>query len=608
MAITLRQRTPVKQSLSSARDIAAAIIAAAEQAPEGVRAELDLALGHGVYTLNEPIVLDAAEHPALAGLRLTVRAEDGMRPVFSSLRSIDTRAFVKVKDNIYRYQFEKGEDGKYPVFRDFYCGDTRVPLASGEIFVNPFGLPDRKDRDDPENYKGFYMPYEEVARLAAWDSIAPAEIAMNVEWNCYNAHIERVDLSDTCEHEGKRYARIHLPATENDRLIHEIHPQLDIRNRETFFHNHPAYLTAHTYSYDCKMGVLYYCLPEGESIEYKRFAYPTLENLWILRGMNDVCFEGITFTGTTSKCICENLYYAGQSNKERKFGVLPHAAILTSGVRGFTVTDCTFRDLGGNGILMTNRSVKVRIHSNRFMRVAMSAIIVGNYSKDWTDPNTQNINVEIVNNYLHIIGYEYPSAGGIFVGKVDRLKIMYNTIEKTAYSGITVGWGWSRVEFSLGEQVNIRDAEIAYNHITDFMLKMRDGAAIYVLGANCTWEHEARFNRMHDNYAARELYKDSSKRGYYMDGSSTNWEVWDNVISGVRLPIFSQFHVSGQYTHHNHIHDIYTDYPIDRGNHAPWRDTVLGECYYVAEGLEALLETYPKARMIRDYAGCDLEI
>ena len=287
--------------------------------------------------------------------------------------------------------------------------------------------------------------------------------------------------------------------------------------------------------------------------------------------------------------------------------MFPHAAIVTADVRGFTVNDCTFRDLGGNGILMKDSSTKVRICNSRFHRISMSAMLIGNHTTDWANPQNRNIDIEIINNHLHTIGYEYPAAGGIYVSIVDGLRILHNTIEKTAYSGVTVGWGWSPVSYSLGELVNIRDAEIAYNKIIDFMQLMRDGAAIYVLGANCTWDHEEQFNFMHDNYAERELYRDASKRGYYMDGSSTNWEVYDNVIFGVRLPIFSQFHVPNQYTHHNYIHDIYTDFPIDPGNHAPWRDTIVEDCYYVADR-EALLEEHPKARMIRDFAGCDLEM
>ena len=609
MPITLIKKSTAVEKLDTLEAIEEAIIAAAEEASAENKLEFDVALFQGTYALSRPFTLDAEAHPGLAHTSITIRPSEGMRPVITSLKGIDARAFTKVSDNVYKYQFEKDENGKYPVFRVLYSGGRQLPLAKSNEFIHPFGMPNRKNLADPANEKCLYVPVEEAEQLLAYGDVSSAELTMFLEWEWCSAHVGSIDLSDTREYEGKTYVRLTLAGEEHADFIKHQHGSIDIRNRVFFFVNHPAHLTPDSCCYNCKTGELYYCLPEGERIETKRFSYPTLEQLFILKGLNHVKLEGLTFTGITSKFICENMYYARQSNKEKRLGILfPHAAVLTQNMRDFTVRDCTFRDIDGNGVMMTDSSNKVRIRDSKFYRLSMAGIIVGNHTTAWEDPKNRNFDIEIVNNHLHTIGYEYPAAGAVYVSIVDGLRIMHNTIEKTAYSGVTVGWGWSPVSYSLGEKVNIRDAEIAYNKIIDFMQLMRDGAAIYVLGANCSWDHEGQFNFMHDNYAERELYKDASKRGYYMDGSSTNWEVYRNVIFGVRLPIFSQFHVPNQYTHHNYIHDIYTDYPIDSGNHAPWRDTIVEDCYYVAEGRAALLERYPEARKIRDGAGCDLDI
>lgn len=609
MPIKIAKMTAAVKSLASLADIENEIIAVSEEASAENKLSMDIELFQGVYTLEKPFTLDAEAHPGLAYMSFNIRPTEGMRPVITSLKGIDARAFTPVTDRIYKYQFEKGEDGKYPLFRDFYSGGKQLPIARSEIFIHPFGLPNRKDYGDPINQKCLYVPLEEAQILLDAESVAPAELTMFLEWEWCCAHVGSIDVNDVREYNGKKYVCLTLDGDDHADFIKHQHGCIDIGNREFFFSNHPALLTKpDTYTYNYKTGELYYYLPEGDKIEWKKFSYPTLEQLFVFKGLNNVKLEGLTFTGATSKFICENMYYARQSNKEKRIGVVfPHAAVLTTDVRNFTISDCTFRDLGGNGLLMTDRSTKVRVYDSRFHRISMSAILIGNHTTEWENPKNRNIDIEIVNNHLNTIGYDYPAAGGIYVSIVDGLRILHNTIEKTAYSGVTVGWGWSPVSYSLGEKVNLRDVEIAYNKIIDFMQLMRDGAAIYVLGANCTWDHEEQFNFMHDNYAERELYRDASKRGYYMDGSSTNWEVYDNVIFGVRLPIFSQFHVANQYTHHNYIHDIYTDFPIDPGNHAPWRDTIVEDCYYV-EDREALLEKYPKARMIRDFAGCDLEI
>ncbi len=607
MAIYVAKKTTELERLTNMEEVEAKILAIAAEADAEHRADVVIELDQGAYNLKRPMVLDAAEVPGLAYINLTLRPKDGMRPAIAGLVGISGRDFVQVEGNVYKYQFEADEDGKYPVFRDLYIGHTRVPLAVGEVFVHPFGFANRADKSDPENYKGLYIPYAEAERLAKAEGISPAEMTIRVEWECCTLRVKGVDLADTCEKDGVTYARVTFEE-EYESFIRRTNPCLDIGGRECYFANHPIYLTPNTFSYDCKTGALYYCLPEGEDIVWTRFAYPILENLFIFRGMNNLTVENLTFTGTTSKYICENGYCSGQANNEQRVGRLKHAAIVTANVRNFTLRGCILSELGGNGLLMVDRSVKVRIYDNKFMNIGMTALSIGNPTTAWENPVNQNIDVEVVNNYFYRIGYDYPTAVAFYMGIVDGLRFMYNTMDRTAYSAVSVGWGWALVDYELGEKVNIRDAEIAYNKITNYMDVLRDGAAIYVLGANCTAEHGGQFNFMHDNYAERELYKDSSKRGYYMDGSSSNWEVWDNVTSGVHLPIFSQFHVSNQFTHHNYIHDIYTTEPIDQGNHAPWRDTILGECYYVAEGLEALLEAYPKARMIRDYAGCDLEI
>ena len=371
----------------------------------------------------------------------------------------------------------------------------------------------------------------------------------------------------------------------------------------TILSNHTRFLTPDSFVYNSKTGTLYY-YPK-DTLAGHRLEIPCLENLFVFRGMQGLRLKNLTFTGTTSGYICDHGYMAGQANNETRAGRLTHAALLTENLRDFAMTGCRFTELGTNGALMIGRSVKIRIERCLFENIGMSALSIGNPTTLWENPQNQNISVCVENNVFRHIGYEYPTSVAFYMGMVDGLRFVHNTMHETAYSAVSVGWGWVQVPYELGEKINIRDAEIAYNRITDYMQILYDGAAIYVLGANCTAEYGRHFNFMHDNYAERDLYRDTTKRGYYMDGSASNWEVFDNVTVGSRLPVFSQFHVPVQYTHHNYIHDIYTTDPIDPGNHAPDRDTILGECHYVPEGKAAMLARFPKAKAIMDEAGAD---
>ena len=104
-----------------------------------------------------------------------------------------------------------------------------------------------------------------------------------------------------------------------------------------------------------------------------------------------------------------------------------------------------------------------------------------------------------------------------------------------------------------------------------------------------------------------DVLLESDRRGIYLDASSSNYDVYNNVIKTSRIPLFTQYHVSSQYTHHNRSHHIYATDPIDSQNHVPERDTLMSDIF-VESDFDTLLEKYPHAAAICDAAGCTLDI
>lgn len=606
MALYVQKITKEKSNLATLADVKTAILEMAKDASAENVIDAVVELDQGNYALTEPVVLSVDEEPNLAYVNITLKAKSGMRPnVYSNVR-LDSAKFTQVEGKpYYKYQFEKNADGKYPLFHELYINGAMISMARSENFRHPFALT-KEERDGTVMKDYYYLPIDMVKTLTS-EPIGNAEMTMYIEWECQTLPIASVDFNDTKEHEGNTYVAV--KCINGDMIARRTNGCLNINGREVHFNNALAFLTKpNTFVYNWSEGALYYLPEEGVQLGWLNIAYPTLENLIILKGLKNFTLEGITLTGTTSTYICENGYCSGQANYELRVGRLSHAALLTYDMRNITIRDCTFKELGGNGVLMKDSTIKANIYDNKFIHIGMTALSIGNPTTAWEDPKNRNYALSIMNNYFYRIAYEYPTAVAVYVSIVDGLKLMYNTMIKTAYSAVSVGWGWSLVGYTLGEKVNIRDAEIAYNKIIDYMDYLRDGAAIYVLGANCHESHGGQFNFMHDNYAERTVVGDASKRGYYMDGSSSNWEVYDNVTIGCVLPIFSQFHVSSQFTHHNYIHDIYSTHKIDAGNHAPWRDTILGTVYDEIADKEALLAAYPEAVDIMDAAGCDLDI
>ncbi len=606
MALHVQKITTEKASYTTLADVKTAILEMAKDASKDNVMDAVIELDQGSYGLSAPVTLSTDEEPNLAYVNITLKAKSGMRPSITSNVRLDSAKFEQVEGKpYYKYQFEKGEDGKYPLFHELYVNGKMIPMARSKNFRHPFALTN-EERDGVVMKDFYYLP-EEDAKMLTSEPIGNAEMTMYIEWECQTLPVLSVDFNDTQEHEGKKYVAV--KCLYGDMIARRTNRCLNIVNREVHFNNALAYLTEpNTFVYNWSEGALYYLPEENVKLSWLNISYPVLENLLILKGLKNFTLEGITFTGATSKYICENGYCSGQANYELRAQRLPHAAILTYNMRNFTMRDCTLTELGGNGLLMKDSTTKANIYDNKFIHIGMTALSIGNPTTAWEKEENRNFSLSVINNYFHRIAYEYPTAVAVYISMVDGLKLMYNTMEKTAYSAISVGWGWALVGYPLGEKVNIRDAEIAYNKIIDYMDYLRDGAAIYVLGANCHESHAGQFNFMHDNYAERTVVGDASKRGYYMDGSSSNWEVYDNVTIGCVLPIFSQFHVPSQFTHHNYIHDIYSTHKIDEGNHAPWRDTILGTVYDEISEKDALLAAYPEAVDIMEAAGCDLDV
>jgi hypothetical protein len=312
--------------------------------------------------------------------------------------------------------------------------------------------------------------------------------------------------------------------------------------------------------------------------------------------------------------VCDNGYYALLSNLERRLNELRgerlrHGAIVTADMKNLQVKNCEFRGIGCNGILLCDRTVRAGIYDNIFLDVAMSGVSVGNPTSVWKEPVNQSIGISIVNNYFEHIAYDYPNAAAIFLGICDGGKVNHNTVKGCGYSAFYGGWGWSSVRFEPGESVNLRGVEIAYNKISDFMELCRDGAAIYVTGGNATLSYEKRFNFIHHNYACLSDIGHYDKRGYYLDGGTSHWMVEDNVIDNCALPLFTQYHVPSQYTHHCTTRNLYSTTPVDtEGNDKPHNDVHLIGCHVVEGDIAGLFAAFPEAKAIADGAGCDLDM
>ena len=572
--------------------------AAAQDKNEHPKAEL--VFDAGEYILSSPLVFSAKENPELKNIALSLSCENG-KAAFTSQKAIEPEKFRKNGD-YYIYQFEKDENGKFPALRDLYLNGKRLPICRSDFFTHAFTFSEENKRNNSENMEGIYIP-EEAAVLLGQGVLGSAEITLYVEWEFFTLHITGIDNTrEKFDENGGRHVLLKIREDELYCYVNGMNKYLKPLMREFFLANSPALLSCGTWCYDVLTGTLCY---KPENSMAAGISYPLLERLLVFEGIDGVSLENLAFTGITDKYLPENGYISGQANVEmRVHGKVPEAAVAAKNVRRFRTEKCYFYELGAGGILATGELAMISVLSCRFENVAMSAISIGNPSRISRENGNCSYDVRVENNLFRRIGYEFPSSPAIHVFRTDGVTVCRNTIEYCAYSGVSVGWLWSALNCALGELINIRDAEISHNKILHHMQLLRDGGAIYAVGGNCTAENTRFFNFMHDNFAYRAEVK-RTVRGYYLDGSSSNWHVYDNVVSGAQRPAFSQFIVPEQYTKNNFVENTYTTEPIDAENHCPERNTIF-ERTYTEPTLEALFAKYPKARDIFEKSGCDL--
>lgn len=133
-----------------------------------------------------------------------------------------------------------------------------------------------------------------------------------------------------------------------------------------------------------------------------------------------------------------------------------------SGTHDDLIEGCVLRDLGGNGIQL-----------GKFADPGMETHIAYN-PKDEREICTHET---IANNLVTDCGTEDWGCVGIIAGYVRQTAIQHNEISNLPYTGISLGWGWTKLTNCM------RDNVIYANHIHHVATRLGDTAGIYTLSA-----------------------------------------------------------------------------------------------------------------------------
>ncbi|WP_235972666.1 right-handed parallel beta-helix repeat-containing protein [Pedobacter ghigonis] len=262
---------------------------------------------------------------------------------------------------------------------------------------------------------------------------------------------------------------------------------------------------------DLQQHKVYYWPKSNQNMQQADVVVPALETLVKVKGTIDqpvsyISFHGISFQhaswlwpseqghvphqagmymldaykldqpGTADKPTLENQAWVGR----------PASAIEISYANHIDFEGCRFEHHASTGIDYQKGTTNNQIKGNLFKDIGGSGILMGTFSDEATevhlpyqpsDEREISANNLIENNLITDVTNEDWGAVGIGAGYVRGLKIIHNEISDVSYSGISMGWGWTKTKNAM------KDNTISGNKIHHYGKHMYDVAGIYTLSA-----------------------------------------------------------------------------------------------------------------------------
>ncbi len=400
-----------------------------------------------------------------------------------------------------------------------------------------------KARRDAQSAYDEYLAACETAELYLTDEYderfvlegSGIQLSVCTEWTYNVVSLTGVDEQDYIMYNGEKHIAMYYDGSNPMSMHNENH----FKNRMVSLSSSHAYLDKNNeYYYNPLTGTLYYYTTEG--IDGLTFEYPTMNNMFYITNIKNMYFEDIAFTGLDYTTMNKG-FTGGQASSDGNYDVVGEKQSMPSGaaiygkmIRGVTIRNCNFHDLGCEAISFRNRVENTVIDSNTFTEIGSGAIRFGGATGEWSDKQGTE-NCVITNNYLDGIAQQLYCSPAITTQYSKDLECSYNTILNCSYSGFSIGWDWSWANFMYGDGVKLMHVDIHHNYIASFMQQLGDGGAIYTLGGNAVKEEHTLFNWCHDNYLMMtNITGDGEGRFHaanYHDGSSSNWETYNTVVA-----------------------------------------------------------------------------
>lgn len=450
----------------------------------------------GNYMLYEPVFIRTEDSGTEASPTI-IEAAPGETPVLSG--GINLKGWKK--EGKYWTANVPWINGNPLNFRQFWVNGKKAVRARN---VSDFNDMDRILSNDKIN-RILWVPASAVKKILKSEE---PELVIHQMWEIANLRIKSITVQG-----DSAGIQFHDP----EARIQFEHPWPQPMVKEGF--NSAFYLTnamelldePGEWYYNRKTGKIYYLPRPGENMNTAEAIVPALETLIEITGtmerpVKNIHFKGISFNYTNWTRPSEKGHVPLQAGmylldgyKLRPPGVpgnfnkgienqawvgRPPAAVEVRMAENTSFKECRFEHLGSCGLDFLYATRYDIVEGCVFKDIAGNGIQTGKFSDigmeahlpyDPLDIREICSHQRIANNYITDVTNEDWGCLGICAGFVRDINIEHNEICEISYTGISVGWAWTKT-------VNcMRNNRIHANYIHHYAKHMYDVAGIYTL-------------------------------------------------------------------------------------------------------------------------------
>jgi hypothetical protein len=473
----------------------------------GMTGDIVVYLRGGVYSLTSTFTL-SDQDSGFNSYNVQYLSYPGETPVLSGGQAITGWVLHDSAKNIYKAHVGTSLDT-----RQLYVNGVRAIRARGEM--NPAGF--------TKTSTGYSLPTSGLyANMASWGNPASIELVDLVEWRSYRCGISSitgssVTMKTLCWNNSQRYQPMGAPD-----WVENAYELLDAEG-EWYLNRSDGYI--------------YYKPRTGETMSAATAVAGRLEVLVSGTGtvsapIRNIHFSGITFTHAT--WLFPNtdegyipmqigfLHYGATGGANSRDKLKTPAHVQFKNAKDIRIDRNTFRQMGASGLSFEEGSQNNTIIGNRFEDLSGHGIQIGHLTERDATGSQVTRNNTVSNNYIAGIGREYHDTVGIVALYTDGTVIDHNELTDLPYSAISVGWGWTSIEYE-----SLRNNRVTNNRIDQFLTVLKDGGGIYTLSKQPNSEISGNY-LSNINQKFGQIYLDQGSEGFTVETnvvaqSFSNW-------------------------------------------------------------------------------------